>query len=228
MIQETKPLYIQSDKGSEFLNMHFQKLLTDNDIRHYTSENEDIKCAVVERWNRTLLTKLHRYFTHKNTLRYVDIIQDLVHSYNNTHHSSIKMAPAEVTEKNEAKVYKALYPSTKTKLAYKFSVGDTVRISSARQAFVKGYRQKWSEEIFKVSKRYPTNPWTYGIVDYSEEPIAGKFYAEELQKVAPKEEFRIEKVLRTRRKGGKAEHLVKWLGYPDKFNLWVCDIKALG
>ena len=65
-------------------------------------------------------------------------------------------------------------------------------------------------------------------MDYSEEPIAGKFYAEELQKVAPKEEFRIEKVLRTRRRGGMTEHLVKWLGYQDKFNSWVHDIKALG
>ena len=71
MIQDTKPLYVQTDKGTEFLNTNLQKLLSDNDIKHYTSQNEDIKCAVVERWNRTLMTKLHRYFTHKNTLHYL-------------------------------------------------------------------------------------------------------------------------------------------------------------
>ena len=232
MITDTKPLYVQTDKGTEFLNTNFQKLLIDNDIKHYTSQNEDIKCAVVERWNRTLMTKLHRYFTHKNTLRYLDIIQDLVHSYNNTYHSSIKMSPTQVDAKNERKVYKTLYPPTqRKKVRYKFSVGDTVRISSARIAFAKGYRQKWSEEIFKVVKLYPTDPPTYGLTDYDGESIAGKFYVEELQKVV-KEEFRIEKVLKTRYRGKKAdqrtEYYVKWLGYPDKFNSWVTDIKTLG
>ena len=227
MIHETKPLYVQSDKGTEFLNTPFQKLLADNDILHYTSENDDIKCAVVERWNRTLLAKLHCYFTRKTTLCYIDVIHDLVQSYNETYHSSIKMAPVKVDAETEAVVYKTLYPPIKRKtIEYKFNVGDVVRISSARQAFSKGYRQKWSEEIFTVVKRHPTDPPTYSLTDYEGEEISGKFYTEELQKVV-KEEFKIEKVLRTRRRGGKIEHFVKWLGYPEKFNSWVSDIKRL-
>ena len=143
------------------------------------------------------------------------------------------MSPAQVDAKNERKVYVTLYPPSprRNKAKYKFAVGDTVRISSARLAFAKGYRQKWSEEIFKVVKLYPTDPPTYGLTDYEGEAITGKFYAEELQKVV-KEEFRIEKVLKTRRRGKKtdrrSEYYVKWLGYPDKFNSWVTDIKTLG
>ena len=45
MISRNKPSLLQSDKGSEFLNSTFQQLLKDNDIRHFTSENNDIKAA---------------------------------------------------------------------------------------------------------------------------------------------------------------------------------------
>ena len=63
-------------------------------IKFYTSENEDLKAAVVERFNRTLKTKMFRYFTHANTRRYLDVLYDLLHSYNNTHNRSIGMAPS--------------------------------------------------------------------------------------------------------------------------------------
>ena len=70
-------------------------------IKFYTSENEDIKAAVVERFNRTVKEKMYRYFTAKYTRRYTDILQDLVHAYNNTYHRSIGMPPTDVTSDNE-------------------------------------------------------------------------------------------------------------------------------
>ena len=47
---------VQSDKGTEFLNSTFQSMLQRRDIKFYTSENENIKAAVVERFNRSLKT----------------------------------------------------------------------------------------------------------------------------------------------------------------------------
>ena len=225
MITDRKPNLLQSDKGTEFLNVTFQQFLKINDIRHYTSENDDIKCAIVERWNRTILTKLFRYLTYANTHRYVDVIQDITLSYNNTFHSSIKMAPSDVTVQNEHEVRVRLFPTKPKKIKWKFAKGDTVRISGARRHFEKGYKGNWSEEIFKVAVLYSTFPPTYGLTDYIGEEIKGKFYAEELQKVA-KEVFKIEKVLKTRRRAGKTEYYVKWIGYPEKFNSWVDNINA--
>ena len=80
MIKDVKPKLLQTDKGTEFPNWAFQQFLKDNEIRHYTSENEDIKCSVVERWNRTLKTKMWRYFTYASTLRDVDVLPALVGS----------------------------------------------------------------------------------------------------------------------------------------------------
>ena len=58
-----KPNMVQSDKGTEFLNSTFQSMLKRHDIKFYTSENEDIKAAVVERFNRTLKTKTRFHLT---------------------------------------------------------------------------------------------------------------------------------------------------------------------
>jgi len=56
-----------------------------------------INAAIAERFNRTLKEKMYRYCTAKHTRRHVDLLQDLVDSYNHTYHSSIVMAPADVT-----------------------------------------------------------------------------------------------------------------------------------
>jgi len=48
---------LQSDKGTEFLNLKFQSMLRRRGIKFYTSENQDLKAVVVERFNRTLRRK---------------------------------------------------------------------------------------------------------------------------------------------------------------------------
>jgi hypothetical protein len=47
-----------------------------------------------------------------------------------------------------------------------------------------------------------------------------------LQKVS-ENLHRVEKVLKTRVRGGKKEYFVKWLNYPSTYNSWVTDIKNL-
>ena len=84
---------------------------------------------MVERFNRTLKTKMFRYFTHENTRRYVDVLPDLIDSYNNTHHRSIGMAPVEVNVDNEYVVRNRLYPQKPKLHKWKYNVGDRVRIS---------------------------------------------------------------------------------------------------
>jgi hypothetical protein len=164
ILTDRKCNMLQTDKGTEWLNSKFQSMLRQNDVKFYTSENDDIKAAVVERFNRTLKSRMWRYFTYKNTRRFLDVLPDLVHSYNNTYHRSIGMKPTDVDITNEILVRKRLYPLKSTKkLKWKYSVGDRVRISMHRQPFRKGYTGNWSEEIFVIYMRHPTRPVTYGI-----------------------------------------------------------------
>ena len=212
---------LQTDKGTEFLNSTVQALFAQHDIKHYTSENEDIKAAVVERFNRTLKNKMWRYFTYAKTQKYIDVLDEMIESYNNTYHRSIGMAPNQVTQDNMQTVTERLYP-VKRKPICKFDVGDKVRMSKGKHVFKRGYMQGWTDEIFTVRERYPTDPATYGVTDYDGEDIKGAFYEQELQKVVKEDEvYDVEEIIKTRKRGGKVEYLVKWKGYPSKFNSWV-------
>ena len=226
LVANKKPTFLQTDKGTEFLNSQFQQLLADNGIKFYTSENEDIKCALVERLNRTLKTRMWRYFTHASTFRYLDILDGLLRAYNSSVHSAIKVAPSSVSKHNAKEIADRLYPPKQAVKKWKFEVNDKVRLRQSRRAFVKGYLPAWTVELFTIKKRVPSDPPTYEIVDWADEPIRGRFYAEELQKIDVKEDqtFKIDKVLKTRRVGGKTRYFVSWLGYPSKFNSWVDDI----
>ena len=225
-----KPLHVMSDKGSEFVNRPLKTLLDESDVRFYTSQNEETKASIVERLQRTVKTKMFRYFTDKNTLRYVEVLPDLMLSYNKTHHRSIGMAPADVDRTVDDDVRRRLaekWSATAENRAKTsaIKVGDSVRISIARAPFRKGYLPQWTEEIFTVSEKKKTRPTTFRVQDYAGDPLRGTFYAEELQKVPARKDrvYRVESVLRRRTRRGRKELLVKWMGYPDKFNSWIAE-----
>ena len=229
MIADKQCKLLQTDKGTEFLNSTFQKLLKERNIRHYTSENDDIKAAVVERFNRTLKNVMWRYLTHTSSGRYIDILPQLVASYNNTFHRSINMAPSEVNAQNESLVRKRLYPQNKVPPKWRYNVGQTVRMKQTKRLFRKGYEPSWTEEIFTVASRYPSHPPTYILKDFLGEIIKGKFYEQEIQPIThkPDDVFVIERVIKTRRRGNRTEYFVKWRNYPDKFNSWVDNITTI-
>jgi hypothetical protein len=115
-----------------------------------------------------------RYFTAKKTIRYVDMLPDLVYSYNNSQHRSIKTKPALVNAENEEDVFHTLYGSVFDNVQpvkYKFKIGDQVRISKIKRKFEKGYLPNFSKEIFTVSKTLPRNPPVYKLKDYDDEVI---------------------------------------------------------
>lgn len=219
------PRYVQSDRGKEFLNRPFQALLAERGVKFFTSHNDDIKCAIVERFNRTLQNRLHRFFTRKNTLSYLAELQNHVKGYNATIHKSTGFAPAKVTVDDQEKVWLRLYNKPPAHKAHHFKVGDHVRISKARHVFAKGYVGRWSDELFVIKKINRTVPVTFDLQDLAGEDITGVFYNQELVKAKPPEFWAVETILDQRTRKGKREYLIKWKGYPNKFNSWERDVK---
>ena len=84
-----------------------QQFLKSKNILRRVTRNPDVKAAIVERFNRILKEKMWRYFTYKNSRRYIDLLQDIV-TYNNGYHSTIKMAPSCVTVFNASTAKKIL------------------------------------------------------------------------------------------------------------------------
>uniref|UniRef100_A0A1Y1N5I8 Integrase catalytic domain-containing protein n=1 Tax=Photinus pyralis TaxID=7054 RepID=A0A1Y1N5I8_PHOPY len=221
---DNTPENIQTDKGKEFVAASVQQFFKKYNINYYVTHNPDVKACIIERLNRTLKTKMHRYFTYKNTFKYVDVLQDLVSAYNKSYHSSIKMAPDDVNEENILKVWQNLYAKgfgKETRPIYK--VGQHVRITRTKYHFEKGYESNFSQEVFKIIKVIKRRPPVYRIVDLSGEDIEGTFYEEELQAVTIDEDtvFKIDEILEEKGRGKNKKYLVKWRGYSDKFNSWI-------
>ena len=212
---------LQTDMGSEFLNKPFQRWLQQKHIEHFYTYNTDTKASIAERFIRTLKEKLWRFFTYTNTRRYVEVLPILVEAYNNTYHSSIKMAPNSVTSQNQEQVWHNLYEEQPPKTP-KLKENDLVRISMVRMQFRKSYLPGWTEELFQIAKAFSGDPPYYQVKDLSGDILKGTFYEEELQQIFKNDNiFKIERIVKSRRRGKQRFFLVKWLGYPESANSWV-------
>ena len=219
--RDRQPLTIHADQGAEFVNKVVLSWLKKNGIRLFYTGNREIKSACVERFNRTLLERLYRYFTAARTLRYVEILPKIIQSYNHSYHNAIKRSPASVTPDNSEDVWNILYAS-KSKLSHpKFKTGDRVKISIFPERFQKSYKGKWALAFYTVEEVLATSPPTYTLREDEGEIVKGSFYGNELQKVKSPKRYRVEMILRYRRRNGKDECFVKWQGYSDSYNSWV-------
>ena len=214
-----QPRLLWTDKGKEFYNKNVNQLLSKKNIKLYSTENEE-KSSVAERFNRTIKQMMWKMFSANNNTIYIDKICELLKNYNSSWHRSVRMSPFSASDiKNSNQVFANLYSDEIYKQVKepKFRIGDKVRISKyKRKLFDKGFTPNWTEEIFVIDGILHTKPITYRLVGLQGDTVTGSFYEQELQKTT-QEIFRIEKVIRRERKRA----LVKWSGYPDKFNSWV-------
>lgn len=136
-----RPKAIRTDKGSEFYNRYLQQYLRDQHIKIFYALNET-KANFAERYIQTLKKRLYRYFTHLQKHKYLNILQDVVQSINDTHNRSLNgRTPASVTPENEDEVRldaylarekkkKALVPKVK-KIAFPQET-TTIRVQNRR------------------------------------------------------------------------------------------------
>ena len=221
-----RPKRIQTDQGTEFYNVSVKALLDKHGIELYSIKSPK-KCALVERWNRTLKTKIWKYFTSRNSYKWLDVLPKVVHAYNHSKHRIIKMKPADVNKENAMLVWERLYgKDERHKRTIKgIAKGDTVRISKAKGQFEKGYLPNWSREEFFVDKiNDKFLPSMVTLKDHKGEKIEGNFYNEEIQRITRDKDddvYEVEKIIRRKREDGEMWYLVKWLGYGDDFNSWI-------
>jgi hypothetical protein len=83
-------------------------MLRHDDIQFQVRKNPDVKCAIVERDHRKIRDRLHKYFTYKNTYRYIDVLPKFVNAYNDTVHSNTGMAPSRVTDADVLAIWRRM------------------------------------------------------------------------------------------------------------------------
>uniref|UniRef100_A0A914NKG1 Integrase n=1 Tax=Meloidogyne incognita TaxID=6306 RepID=A0A914NKG1_MELIC len=201
------PWKLLTDQGLEFTAKEVKKYFKSIDMEHFSMfTSPQWHAGMAERANRSIKERLYRYFTEKRTLKWVDVIQDIVNAINNSFNSSIGMRPIDVTYKNAEGLRLKLKEQAREEVAPKrwkhtdFAVGDKVRL---------------------VPHQRPT----YRLSDKEGELIRGWFYANDLCLVRERKKedvlYDIEKVLKKKKFNGENQYFVKWKGYGSRFNSWI-------
>ena len=94
----------------------------------------------VERYNRTLKSRLERFFTDSKTKRWLDVLPKMVANINHSVNRSIGIEPANINFSNAEEIASRLY-NKKSSQSCSLNVGDTVRIIREKNIFSKGFTQ---------------------------------------------------------------------------------------
>lgn len=221
-----KPYMLVMDKGTEFTNKLFKSFCDENQIK-LVNPQASIHAAFVERFNRTLQMLIYKYMTENETNRYIDVLQRLVKTYNNRKHRMIGMTPneAELNQNNEHLQLNLVQKKQLEKIKKKkpkYQIGSYVRIAKQKGKFSRSYDEQTMQEIFKIKSINTSKPIPlYNISNFDgSEDIVGGFYEFELIPVVTNT-YRIEKVIKKRKVGGKIQLFVKWKGFGNEHNSWI-------
>ena len=177
-----EPKYIWSDQESSFFSKEMLKFFEDNNIKIYYTHSH-LKAVIIERFNNSLRELMMKEFVKNNNTVWYNILPDLIKTYNNRYHQTIKMRLKNVNKLNEKYIKNTMYNYDITNKKPKFKVNDFARISLKRRAlFDKPTGNiKWSEKLYKIYKINKSNVITYQLKDMNNEIIKGQFYEKELQ-----------------------------------------------
>ena len=216
ILKECKPKYIWSDQESSLFSKEMLQFFKDNNVEIYYTHS-DLKAVIIERFNKSLRELMMKEFVKNNNTVWYNILPDLINTYNNRYHQTIKIKPKNVNKLNEKHIRNTVYNYDIRNKKPKFKIKDLVRISLKRRTlFDKPTGNiKWSEQLYKIYKIHKSNVITYQLKDMNDEIIKGQFYEKELQLTKNTTgEYIIEKILKT----NKDKVYVKWRGYDNSFN----------
>ena len=234
-----KPTHIRIDQGTEYVNRNVKTLLKNEGVVFFVTHNV-VKASYAERAIKTIKSRLMRYMTHKQVHRWIDVLPQVTQSYNQSYHRSIKRTPTSVKTKDSTDLWKLQYnrlpnltargPEASLSKKFKYKVGNLVRVSFLRHTFQREYDERWSRELFVVNERFMNdNILQYRLKDYAGEVVSGTFYEKQLKKAYEQDVYLVKKVLRSRKRAGHKQLLVRWRGWPSKYDSWVSeeDVNAL-
>lgn len=229
------PRVIRSDRGGEFNNPQFLKVLDNRGIKHILAlAHMPQSNGQVERSNGILKRLIAKYKTQNNDYDWVKYLPKLVEAYNSTKSRVTGLAPDVIETADEAtkklvhqRIEKAVLPKREN-LDANFKLGDRVRIKlnvKEEGAFVKtGAIPLWSSEVFEIA--HVTKSGGVALPHYKMKDLKSgqiydtRFYDNDLQliekiehPVKMAEKFIVSHIVKAEKRGRTAGFLVKFVGY---------------
>ena len=244
VFSEHKCKVLRTDGGSEFNNRWVKQYLQDEHVKHVTTRNET-KANFSERLIKTLKTKLVKHMYKNQTQKWFSSLAEVTHSYNNSVHRSIKTTPYKAIYMNKVDLWHVQYgpkrkknrtinpkPPKFSSSNFRYNPGDVVRLAKFKTPFTKAYNENWTHELFIITDRNSQQGIAqYSVKGWDNQPVQGRFFTEELEKVRVNQNttYMIEKVIKKKKINGKEGFIVRWLGWPARYDSWVSktDIKEI-
>lgn len=211
-------LNIFSDQEGSILSKVVKKWLESKAIRLYTTTAK-IKAPGVERMIRTLRTAFQRHFESSQTFKWLEYLPKFQKYYNNRKHSTTRQTPNDIVNNPLAHVHRPVIKARNVKLP---PIGSFVRLNRLKGVFDKEASGNYTAEIFTVSGHKRNQPIPMiTVTDQLSIPILGSIYPEEFQVIKWTGEKQVDQVFETRKRRGKTQRLVSYVGYPAKFKEWI-------
>ena len=96
-----------------------------------------------------------------------------------------------------------------------------MRVSFMRRTFQRENDERWSRKLFVVNELFMSDRLPqYRLKDYAGEVVSGTFYENQMKKAYEQYRYLVETVLRSRKRGGRKQLLVRWRRWPFKYDSW--------
>jgi hypothetical protein len=189
-----------TDDGGEFYGAPFRQYVQSIGARMFLPRVSG-KAVAAERAIQTIKNRLGRYMTFTSRGTFLPQLQNVVDAVNNSYHRALRDTPTNVENDAEAQQKVRLlneerYSSLK-KRPNKFHEEDLVRISLLRGTFGRGFKQKFSPDLYLVHKTHlhlPTPLYTLSNI-FGTEVIKGRFRQSELRRAKLSKKLHIKKVI---------------------------------
>jgi hypothetical protein len=161
IIDQAKSKVIFHDEGNEWKGEFLQYVNEQNIINIDNNNKNHHALGIIDRFSKTLKNIIAKYMTHNNNTKWVDILPNIIKSYNDSPHSTIFDYTPNSIEKDENKLIKVSTLNAEKQISNNkiirkkidnIKVGDSVRIKIKKGTFDKGYEITFSKEVYKVEE----------------------------------------------------------------------------
>ena len=148
--------HITGDLGTEFTNKSFTKFLNDNKISYDFYKSDSHKLGIINRFHKTLKNKLTKYMTANDSVKWIDVIDEIVYNYNNTINRGINEKPINVIENPflEKEIIKEKNELTNAikKDEIIFNEKEKIRVRNNKKLFEDKMKPKYSYNTYTIKK----------------------------------------------------------------------------
>ena len=157
-MEEKTPINsVTCDKGKEFVNKEFIDFCNEKKITLFLVKGDSHKLGIVNRFHRTIKSKLTKHFLATNSVNWIDAIDEMINNYNHSINRGIGLAPFKVNNAIESDIVASMRKETdrlKSVIPESFEPRDTVRILRNKKLFGDKQLSNYGDEVYTVVKVY--------------------------------------------------------------------------